>query len=80
MGIQEYEAFNRSDQECPYCGQLLDHGGLIDWTCDNCGLQFDTVYDSYNKEYALELIVPEICSDCGGPFPDCMSSCGIFDD
>jgi len=24
--------------------------------------------------------IPEGCAACGGPYPDCMSSCALFDD
>ena len=63
---------------CPYCGQPLQRGGLIDWECWNCDLEYDEVYDSVNHEDTLLLLVPDICRECGGPYPDCRTTCPFF--
>lgn len=40
--------------------------------------------DSYPWDFTIRLSddddMPDCCKACGGPYPDCMSSCSIFDD
>ncbi|NLD50524.1 MAG: hypothetical protein GX660_25565 [Clostridiaceae bacterium] len=81
---------------CPECGtKMQDIGGLLNLECPNCGAEGYEEYDELNKrffikiakEYSYEEIYsdpvknePECCKACGGPFPQCMTSCKIFDD
>ena len=37
-------------------------------------------YEEYYDEEESEDDMPECCIACGGPYPDCMTSCKIFDD
>lgn len=39
---------------------------------------YDDYFDSINSE--SEEDIPEGCAACGGPYPDCKTSCKIFDD
>ena len=71
-------------------------GGLLDWECQKCGIEGSLEWDHVNnesrmriaKEYTYEEIYadpvgnqPECCKSCGcSAYPDCLSSCKIFDD
>lgn len=65
---------------CPECGQTL----YFDWAtedyfaCKNCNKVFDADYISSIHE--AEMDMPFCCEACGGPYPQCMTSCKIFDD
>lgn len=60
------------------------------WRCLECGFENDVTADniiwvddeddelSYNSDDEND--IPEGCAACGGPYPDCMTSCNIFDD
>ena len=57
---------------CEVCGGKLFYEGKNEWgediwECPNC---LDEAEDD----------MPEGCSACGGPYPDCISSCEMFDD
>jgi len=81
---------------CDDCGCKMNYiGGLLDWECPNCGAEGCLEYDSVNKEFYVKLATsydyeeiysdpegnkPECCIACGGPYPNCMISCKIFDD
>lgn len=56
---------------CPNCGaELFDNeDGTFD--CCECEETFD-----YDDLYD----VPPGCESCGGPYPQCKSSCKLFDD
>ena len=48
--------------------------------CPQCGNDYcidneDEIINDYCNED-----IPECCVACGGPYPDCMTSCKIFDD
>lgn len=80
---------------CPRCDTRLEYaGGLLDWECPNCGHEYETEYDnngepyvSDDEEYTYEEIYadpdknkPQCCKNCSGAYPDCLTSCDIFDD
>lgn len=58
---------------CPDCGSIMHYDSNLDvMVCDECG---------YAKIYSVgEIVIPEGCRACGGPYPDCVTSCNIFDD
>lgn len=63
---------------CPNCGRRLrrvrDIFGSWDgetYICDYCAAQ----YDDDDEDF-----VPEGCSACGGPYPECRDSYPIFDE
>lgn len=71
--------------KCPKCGAKMDYvGGLVDWECPKCGTAGVLEWDIGNKEYYVSTYeeddIPYGCEACGGPYPDCASSCSIFDD
>lgn len=59
---------------CPNCGNIYD----IDEYEDN-GPYSDLTYGVF-IDHSLNDDIPEGCSACGGPYPDCKTSCSIFDD
>ena len=77
--MNRYDEFNTKTQTCPYCGLALEGDGVGGWRCDDCDLDYDTVYDHGLGKYVLQLFIPDICIECDGPYPDCRSSCGIWD-
>lgn len=63
--------------ECPNCFEQMDLiPGTGLWICPNCGTQMDD--DDFDPWEDSE--IPGCCIACGGPYPDCVSSCKIFDD
>lgn len=75
------------DWYCDNCDASLDEqtGFNVNcgsWICTECGdINFieeseiiEDDYDDYDDE------IPEGCAACGGPYPNCMTSCPIFDD
>ena len=56
---------------CTECGQLnyIDENKVID---DSASYSFEDASDDDD--------IPEGCAACGGPYPDCTSSCPMFDD
>ncbi len=48
--------------------------------CPNCGLEFYVDKDNECINDDCYDDTPECCVSCGGPYPDCQSSCNIFDD
>lgn len=81
---------------CPKCDHEMQYvGGLLEYSCPNCGAEGSLEYDGVNKEYYVfvestvdvfdimqdpEGNKPPCCDACGGPYPDCLTSCKIFDD
>lgn len=61
---------------CEICGGTIEFDGGS-YKCTECG-------EDYGNNIVLacddELDIPEGCRACGGPYPDCMDSCPIFDD
>ena len=59
---------------CPTCGHRMrrDYDVFGNWDgetyiCDYCASE-------------EEKDIPEGCAACGGPYPDCKTSCPLFDD
>ena len=83
------------DWWCDGCGASLNNQSGFDpecgtWVCTECGYENEIAAseteDSYRYGYSScdvedeEEEVPEGCAACGGPYPDCKSSCKLFDD
>lgn len=70
--------------KCGCCGHDLEEIRRNIYECPNCGFSFDDVTDEvlstsiYDDEDEDD--VPEGCRACGGPYPDCTTSCPLFDD
>ena len=81
---------------CKKCNSFMDYqpgeSGIFDswWKCPICGTKVreSTVFnqiDRENEEFLNDIFsdddeIPEGCEACGGPWPDCMSSCNMYDD
>lgn len=76
---------------CHQCYALLDevpnemYDGLSIYKCPNCQWEIDpSDYEAPDNgaENSMEDILgmPIGCATCGGPYPSCKSSCGLFDD
>ena len=64
--------------------EVLDKDGGLKpdtYVCPDpdCGTVY-LVDDYYYGDEPPELDIPEGCAACGGPYPDCMTSCKMFDD
>lgn len=56
--------------ECPCCGSI----GSADFDGDE-----DSV-DIWGRDTSSSDDMPEYCNICGGPYPNCKTSCKLFDD
>ena len=80
---------------CNECGALMERkedpkGGCDIFVCPNCGEEVDEMeyeYDHGDDEWTPEMlnayggnVPPAGCRVCGGPYPNCMTSCNMFDD
>ena len=69
---------------CKECGELmmLKDGDVL--VCPSCGYSIDRDdyeaddYSEYFDEDESE--IPAGCMACGGPYPQCKTSCKLFDD
>lgn len=68
---------------CPKCKCPMPYYGLGTsddyFQCDVCGKKI-FADDLTDDDYPDEDTIPYCCQNCGGPYPDCTSSCKIFDD
>ncbi|MBQ7645850.1 MAG: hypothetical protein IJS94_01150 [Clostridia bacterium] len=67
--MYETDAFDYQ-LECPVCGAKC----TVDDGVDEGPAVVEEYYDSNSTEE-----LPEYCKICGGPYPDCTSSCKLFD-
>lgn len=77
---------------CPDCGARMIESDdpCYDVECPNCGAKGDIMFDDYEQQEYILLdsdennndifSEPDCCRACGGPYPQCMTSCKIFDD
>ena len=74
--------------KCPECGAKLDSTETF-WDCPECGyFKVKSKYarlEAANERFLKKLFsnddMPEGCAACGNPaYPDCRSSCPLFDD
>lgn len=80
---------------CNECGAVMDlerrPANECDlYICPACGCQVDRMeyeYEKDDEEWTSETlnmyggdVPPAGCRACGGPYPDCVTSCGLFDD
>ena len=71
--------------KCGYCGHDFVEPEENVYECPNCGYSFNDLTDeelstSIYDETEDEDDIPEGCIACGGPYPNCTSSCSMFDD
>ena len=65
---------------CPKCGSYVNASNFSneEYFCVHCGNIFDWGDEDVDK--IDEEDIPDCCAACGGPYPDCMTSCNMFDD
>lgn len=86
--IGDFTDDNGESYECPICGsEMMYVGGLLEYECPSCGAEGSLEYDDINKVNYVSIAddddyddMPAGCAACGGPYPDCMISCKLFDD
>lgn len=84
MSYTENELVYSDDGEiiaCPECTCYDDIEEVDDdkFVCKQCGHKF-TIKTAYLLDLPYDPEIPSGCLACGGPYPDCKSSCNIFDD
>lgn len=64
---------------CPECGcTTMSYDDEMDaMVCENCGYEESQTVFSNDSENTL---APEGCRACGGPYPNCITSCNVFED
>ena len=65
--------------DCPMCGRRMSWKDGV-YSCKKCDLDIsedEIIRDPDEDDYDGE---PECCAACGGDYPNCKSSCPIFDD
>lgn len=70
--------------KCGHCGHDLVEIEMDIYECPNCGYSFNDVTDEVLSASIFsdsdEDDIPEGCKACGGPYPNCTTSCPMFDD
>lgn len=70
--------------DCPECGATMGYSySKNEFKCPECGRLMDideaiAIRDEERDAEADE--IPFVCRTCGGPYPDCRTSCKMFDD
>ena len=66
--------------ECPICGTIMKFSYCkAEFKCFECGHAMDECdWDDIIGEDESE--PPFVCDVCGGPYPQCQTSCKLFDD
>ncbi|MEY8515369.1 hypothetical protein AALC25_00305 [Lachnospiraceae bacterium 29-84] len=64
--------------DCPQCGKTMGYSyNKSEFKCPQCGYMMDE--DEWEPEREDDGI-PWGCQNCGGPYPQCITSCKLFDD
>lgn len=63
---------------CPECGWTMGYSYLkSEFKCPHCGFIMDEGDWDYQAEDEGDM--PWVCKTCGGPWPQCQTSCKLFD-
>lgn len=63
--------------ECPQCGETMGYSYIkSEFKCPNCHF----IMDEQDWIRDDEKEIPWGCQTCGGPYPQCKTSCKMFDD
>lgn len=66
--------YDHEEIDCPQCGSYMRYmEASNEYVCSKCGFYIDCD-DMEDSD------IPEGCAACGGPYPQCTSSCKLFDD
>jgi predicted RNA-binding Zn-ribbon protein involved in translation (DUF1610 family) len=95
-GIELRRYLNEGYAICNKCGAIMDRkegpNGRDDiYACPSCGWKVDVMDYEYEEdeeeEWTEEIlkaydgdVPPAGCRACGGPYPQCKTSCKLFDD
>ncbi len=94
-GMDLIRHLNSGHAICNKCGALMERkedptGGCDIYVCPSCKWEIDEmdyVYQDDEEEWTPEAlnafegdVPPAGCRACGGPYPQCKSSCKLFDD
>ena len=95
-GIELRRCLNEGYAICNKCGTIMDRkegpNGRDDiYACPSCGWKVDVMDYEYEEdeeeEWTEEIlkaydgdVPPAGCRACGGPYPQCKTSCKLFDD
>ena len=80
-GIELANYINDGYFICKECGALMDLDGVL--RCPSCGYSVereDYDYEEYFDDDCDDDRIPTGCMACGGPYPQCTTSCKLFDD
>ncbi len=82
----EYMTYNNRDSiftsfyKCPVCGIGVKESTLYKRLDDENKSFMDEYEDIYGSDEDDDEGMPDICADCDGPYPKCVSSCRFFDE
>lgn len=94
-GKELLDHINRGVAICNECGAVMDlddsNEKIYEYVCPGCGWRVDYMDYEYDdgqeKEYTDQMLAmfggdipPAGCMGCGGPYPQCITSCKMFDD
>lgn len=94
-GIELMNYLNEGYAICNKCGAIMDRkdgsrGENDIYACPSCGWKVDVMdyeYEDGEEEWTEEVlkayegdVPPAGCRACGGPYPQCKTSCKMFDD
>lgn len=72
---------------CSKCGSTMKPADEEVLVCTSCNhsvdiedYEYENEYDDYYSSINDDVNPPKYCLICGGPYPDCMTSCKLFDD
>ena len=87
-GMELIDLVNNGEYICNHCGAIMDRKEDLDGGCDilecpNCGEEIDEMDYEYewgdDDDEEDSDTIPKGCLACGGPYPQCTSSCKMFD-
>lgn len=95
-GIELMKYLSEGYAICNKCGAIMDRkeapkGGNDIYACPSCDWSVDVMEYEYEDSEEEELteevlkaykgdVPPAGCRACGGPYPQCKTSCKMFDD
>ena len=75
--------------ECPYCGgkmkQSINYDDMLE--CTECGIEIEKedyglTSEEIDDKHMIDIdgdTPPPYCDICGGPWPQCTTSCKLYD-
>ena len=88
-GMDLLRALQNDEYICNNCGAIMDckedpEGECDILECPNCGeTEYETEYEYEYDDEEDDIFsdeIPQGCAACGGPYPQCTTSCKLFDD